>query len=1287
MRYADFKTIGQHKNKSEINNKPYVCGFAYEPNANNQCCFNFRSFNTIDEFIRQTNGFNNVAQSIQKPIRYLYFDFDKLNLSADDVNQYINTFINELNDKLNLNEPITKRDFQIHTKSKKYNTDSEIVISIHLISNKYAMKWSEMEMLVRHTDNEHIDKCIYNEGGRLFYNCFNGKVGKLCFEYDARFNETEYKLIWIDDAVCNADIKIIEYKPTITEQFMNINDNPLTYLLDNKNKYLKNGKCWITLLGVVKKHRLMSREEFCKLSLVEPFSYEDNIDYWDFFDLDERYVKKNIDTAFELITNYTPSYKIFTDEFFSYLPNITAEQKQKFIELDVDNKTDKRQKHLFRVDDITFNTDTGLICYGDTIIPYYYEQFISKNKADDEVFNDINIDGLNELIEQFKNDEIKNLFVRALYGVGKTRYVIKPVIDYYTEKQCSIIFITENNTLNTQLADRLNLKSHLTLTSREIRDCKYVITSVESIKRFRDEYDIVIVDECISVLNHFSSDTTFKRQSNMNCFEKLLTILKSAKKIVFCDADLSFKIHNDFFNLFKCGVDKITRITKNPYQDCFFNLWITNYDWVKQVKNGKKLVIPSNVCSMCNSIRDVCLKNEIKFIVITSDGVYLNNKTPNNEKDFVKNVKINIDKYLTENKIQVFCYSPTISTGFSYDGDYFDELYGIIKSNPNGLVCRGFIQMLFRIRRLKDKIYNIKITTPKKTNKIDTIDDTTIEHEDIMRIFKATHKKKLKCENIFKTTILEAQVERNNNSQFILMLYIYFKQYGFNVKMIDESENDVKLDVSKSNVSRLFEMDISKQDIIDICEIKNYDKSERLLKIIELLEKDMTDEALKILSNCFRNSSTIEYIKNFIETTPQEAVNLIREGKLIGMRDFDVNTLLLKFIREVVVEPTPAIQKMNNNNSIHQISVLGKEHRIENNVCEKVVFSSFGYFDCDEFIGLKNTIDIKEFSRLFSYYDNYQFISKFINGKYGNINNAISEFDADKIIIADYVKSLYDKINGSIDNGVIDGDKIVFSDTDLVWFNRLKKKSCVFVYDRTINQRELVKQASKIIKKHYGLEFDIEIKKPIKKLKLKPMFGLKCKFNHKDKLTNSIKWTGFDLSSLREFNFKNKYTNPSNYPVEIDFKPNSYYSDYRYGIDENALNNSVKFRRVIIGRKSYDGLMCKYGTDKHRVKKLREIYDAKKIFETKKEYVINPTDAVLKLCSRKNDVVVKQYADDLIVKNVLDEIIDFAVNGVSNDELKIDNIVNESIAINSVVNPNFFSDKDLCMKVKYPIIR
>jgi len=201
------------------------------------------------------------------------------------------------------------------------------------------------------------------------------------------------------------------------------------------------------------------------------------------------------------------------------------------------------------------------------------------------------------------------------------------------------------------------------------------------------------------------------------------------------------------------------------------------------------------------------------------------------------------------------------------------------------------------------------------------------------------------------------------------------------------------------------------------------------------------------------------------------------------------------------------------------------------------------------------------------------------------------------------------------------------------------------------------------------------------------MFGLKCKFNHKDKLTNSIKWTGFDLSSLREFNFKNKYTNTSNYPVEIDFKPNSYYSDYRYGIDENTLNNSVKFRRVIIGRKSYDGLMCKYGTDKHRVKKLREIYDAKKIFETKKEYVINPTDAVLKLCSRKNDVVVKQYADDLIVKNVLDEIIDFAVNGVSNDELKIDNIVNESIAINSVVNPNFFSDKDLCMKVKYPIIR
>ena len=38
------------------------------------------------------------------------------------------------------------------------------------------------------------------------------------------------------------------------------------------------------------------------------------------------------------------------------------------------------------------------MCYGGTTVPYYYEQFIKQNKADDEIFDDISIDEIVDLI-------------------------------------------------------------------------------------------------------------------------------------------------------------------------------------------------------------------------------------------------------------------------------------------------------------------------------------------------------------------------------------------------------------------------------------------------------------------------------------------------------------------------------------------------------------------------------------------------------------------------------------------------------------------------------------------------------------------------------------------------------------------------------------------------------------------------------------------------------------------------------------------------------------------------
>ena len=121
----------------------------------------------------------------------------------------------------------------------------------------------------------------------------------------------------------------------------------------------------------------------------------------------------------------------------------------------------------------------------------------------------------------FNNDNLKCLSIRSPYDTGKTQ-LLKSIITEYNQKK--ILFISYRISLSIDLMNNfkhLNFKSYLD----NDYDSDRLIIQIESLIKlsnndFIDEYteqikkyDLIIIDECESVLNQFNSSLTFKNNS------------------------------------------------------------------------------------------------------------------------------------------------------------------------------------------------------------------------------------------------------------------------------------------------------------------------------------------------------------------------------------------------------------------------------------------------------------------------------------------------------------------------------------------------------------------------------------------------------------------------------------------------------------------------------------------------------------------------------------------------------------------------------------------------------
>ena len=334
--------------------------------------------------------------------------------------------------------------------------------------------------------------------------------------------------------------------------------------------------------------------------------------------------------------------------------------------------------------------------------------------------------------------------------------------------------ITPSNTLNLETVKKLNNTNTFTFTShtdqrsrsreysnQEIRhlldngeeiptDDKRInlFTSLESVNKLddisrRESIYFLILDEITTVMNHFKCDSTtnLTPKKKYTTFQRFCEVLRSASKIGLFDAficpnqmNLINKIISNDSTIPKKSSNLIN-VKQNNFRSYAHNIYkckkTLNDAIFSKIKQNKQVAICSNSKQQINTYFRLLTTSSVlinkSILQITSDGlqiieVFLNNNKQISQTtilDISKNKQVelkrhysNLEDLIIDYKVNVFIFSPTITTGTSIDQKIFNSLFCIY--SRHSMTARECIQQMYRIRNLKDKEINIYISENPK---------------------------------------------------------------------------------------------------------------------------------------------------------------------------------------------------------------------------------------------------------------------------------------------------------------------------------------------------------------------------------------------------------------------------------------------------------------------------------------------------------------------------------------------------------------------------------------------
>lgn len=299
---------------------------------------------------------------------------------------------------------------------------------------------------------------------------------------------------------------------------------------------------------------------------------------------------------------------------------------------------------------------------------------------------------MDDYINNFIKSNNKFLITKASYGGGKS-VMIEHIASTNVFKR--ILFITHRRSLATDFMlrfQKLGFQNYLNKGQFDINSDRLII-NIDSLHLLKHsynffsgratvkEFDLVVLDECCSLLKHFESSLLEDRKDYI--YTIFHEIVKETKKIIACDGDIS---NREYF-YFKKFEDNLT-VLENMYLPRKYNYKIhfDEYKYIELIKkdleSGLNLSIVSASASFCHKLK-MHFEKTYKVICITADT-----------DDVIKKQMTDSQKLLTQ--YQVFIYSPAITVGVDISYKYFDRIYGYLCGRS--ITARDFLQMINRVR-------------------------------------------------------------------------------------------------------------------------------------------------------------------------------------------------------------------------------------------------------------------------------------------------------------------------------------------------------------------------------------------------------------------------------------------------------------------------------------------------------------------------------------------------------------------------------------------------------------
>lgn len=515
---------------------------------------------------------------------------------------------------------------------------------------------------------------------------------------------------------------------------------------------------------------------------------------------------------------------------------------------------------------------------------------------------------ISKFIIEWMEGNLKTLAIRSTYDTGKTRLINKIIKEFGLKR---VLFISYRQTLTNDLHGSfidLRVKSYLDGDY----DADRIICQIESLgkllpqmrfigdKNYVPIYDLVVIDEIESVLNHFRSCTIPNKEYAFNLMRDFVF---NANKVLALDGDL----HNRSYTYLKHFGDSViieNEIKKNKRHFIFSNNRnIFELNLANDLANGENIGLIS-MSSKLAMLYEKRFKDKYKTVLHCA-------KSDDKHKDKLKDVKTFWKQF------QLVIYSPTIESGVNFDAEHFHKIYVIL--SPKSTSPRGLMQMMNRIRKLKNHNVMIYLNNMPFKEKASFYNYDEVR-EYVCEVFQTylepktilddqTNKMMVTYEfNLYSQILIYNETENANKCKNLFVPYLIklFNEKGHTYEFKDTkvAKKGMKVDnVTKDDILKADDIDRDELNVLLNKQICNEATKEDKVKIERyMIKKDwkITEVSDEFLGKFYGKTEMLYNLRFLLDKTkidPYMATE--NEGHVI---DFDRATKLeqIEYIEEVI---------------------------------------------------------------------------------------------------------------------------------------------------------------------------------------------------------------------------------------------------------------------------------------------------------------------------------------------------------------------------------------------------